>query len=175
MKERNEKRDANRDPITGEPGSHPVGVGAGTTAGAIAGAAAGAVAGPAGAVAGAVLGGVAGGFGGKAAAEWVNPSVEEKYWRENYRSRPYVDEDDSFDSYAPAYETGYLGFAKYGPEGKSYDEVESELREDYENQGDDLDLTWEDARGATRDAWSRAEMNAPKPQPTVDRASRQRS
>ena len=33
--DRNEKgtRDANRDPLTGEPGAHPVGVGIGTAAG----------------------------------------------------------------------------------------------------------------------------------------------
>ena len=63
--ERNEKepRDANRDPITGAPGAHPVGVGLGTAAGGMAaGAAAGAVGGPAGAVAGAVVGGIVAGW-----------------------------------------------------------------------------------------------------------------
>jgi hypothetical protein len=44
-----ESKDANRDPITGAPGSHPVGTGLGAAAGGMAaGAAAGSVAGPAG-------------------------------------------------------------------------------------------------------------------------------
>src|SRR4051794_32509382 len=54
-------RDSNQDPITGEPGAHPVGVGVGTAAGgAAAGALGGAAAGPVGAVVGAVAGGLAG-------------------------------------------------------------------------------------------------------------------
>ena len=58
--------DANPDPITGEKGAHPIGVGIGTAAGgAAAGAAAGMAAGPVGAVAGAVVGGIAGGLAGK--------------------------------------------------------------------------------------------------------------
>ena len=52
--------DANRDPITGAPGSHPVGTGMGAAAGGAAGAAAGTiVAGPVGTVVGAVVGAVA--------------------------------------------------------------------------------------------------------------------
>jgi phage tail tape-measure protein len=51
-----EKEDANRDPITGASGSHPVGTGIGATGGAIAGAAIGTVAGPIGAAVGLVAG-----------------------------------------------------------------------------------------------------------------------
>ena len=42
----NETRDMNRDPITGEPGSHPVGTGVGAAGGAAAGAVVGSVFGP---------------------------------------------------------------------------------------------------------------------------------
>src|SRR5687768_6817048 len=84
--------DRNEDPITGEPGSHPVGTGLGAAVGgAAAGAAAGAVGGPVGAVVGAVAGGVAGGLGGKALAENIDPTVESEYWRSNYSTRPYAD------------------------------------------------------------------------------------
>src|SRR6266404_5573484 len=92
----------NRDPITGEKGAHPVGVGVGTAVGggvaggaigsaaaALAGAtAAGAAAGPIGAVVGAVAGGIVGALAGKEVAEIANPTVEDRYWEENYRSRP---------------------------------------------------------------------------------------
>ena len=92
--ERNEKepRDANRDPITGAPGAHPVGVGLGTAAGGMAaGAAAGAVGGPAGAVAGAVVGGIVGGLAGKAAGEALDPTAEDAYWRDNHKSQSHYD------------------------------------------------------------------------------------
>jgi len=65
--ERNENDLAHRDPITGAPGSHPVGTGVGAAAGGVAaGAAVGAVAGPVGAVVGAAIGAVVGGLAGKA-------------------------------------------------------------------------------------------------------------
>src|SRR2546426_3175125 len=67
-----------RDPITHAPGAHPVGVGAGAASAGAAGAALGAaVGGPIGAVVGAAVGAVAGGLGGKAAAEAVNPTIED--------------------------------------------------------------------------------------------------
>ena len=66
----------NRDPITGEPGAHPVGTAVGATAGAVAaGAAVGSVAGPVGTVVGAAIGAVAGGAAGKGVAETVDPTV----------------------------------------------------------------------------------------------------
>ena len=56
------------DPITGEPGAHPVAVGAGALGGAGAGALVGAFAGPIGAVIGAAIGAIAGGVVGHEAA-----------------------------------------------------------------------------------------------------------
>ena len=73
-------KDANRDPITGEPGAHPVGTGIGAAVGgAAAGAAAGTIAGPVGTAVGAAMGAFVGGLAGKAAAETIDPTVEEEY------------------------------------------------------------------------------------------------
>ena len=52
--------DANRDPLTGAPGSHPVGTATGAVAGGAAGAAVGSAAGPVGTVVGAAVGAVVG-------------------------------------------------------------------------------------------------------------------
>jgi len=72
----------NRDPLTGTPGAHPLGTTAGATSGAVAGGVAGlAVGGPVGGVIGITVGAVAGGLAGKSAAEMVNPTAEEEYWR----------------------------------------------------------------------------------------------
>src|SRR5215208_8342154 len=108
-----EDKDLNRDPITDEPGSHPVGTGVGATGGAVAGAAAGAVGGPAGVAVGGVVGAVVGGLAGKAAAEAINPTAEEAHWRENYTREPYYQQGRSFDDYAPAYRLGWTGRTRY--------------------------------------------------------------
>lgn len=65
---------ANPDPITDEPSSHPAGTGFGGLAGAVAGSAIGAIGGPPGMLAGGVLGAVAGALGGHRASEAIRPS-----------------------------------------------------------------------------------------------------
>ena len=90
-RKRTQEDTEHRDPITKTPGAHPVGVGAGAAGAGAAGAAiGGAVGGPLGAVVGAAVGAFAGGLGGKAAAESVNPTLENTWWRENYATRPYA-------------------------------------------------------------------------------------
>mgnify|MGYP001178243808 CR=1 FL=1 len=146
---------ANRDPITGAPGSHPVGTGVGAAAGGIAaGAAAGAFAGPVGAVVGAAVGAVVGGLAGKAVAENIDPTVEDAYWRESYTTRPYVPADASYDEYGPAYRYGVDNFVRYG--GGEFDAREPELVRDWDQARGTSRLEWSDARPAARDSWQRA-------------------
>ena len=155
-----DKRDANRDPITGEPGAHPVGAGVGAAlGGAAAGAAAGAVAGPVGAAVGAIAGGVAGGLAGKATAEHFDPTVEDAYWRENYAKRPYYSKDVKYDTYAPAYRYGWESRSRYA--NRRYDEAEADLRRDWEKSKTNAGLGWDKAKHAVRDAWERLEGRAP--------------
>ncbi len=145
---------ANRDPITGAPGAHPVGTGMGAAAGGAAGAAAGTVvAGPIGTLVGAAVGAIAGGLAGKGVAEMVDPTVEDAYWRENHVKQPYYSSDRAYDAYAPAYRTGYEGRAKY--DGRKFDEVESDLQSDYKRHNGKLD--WVDVKDATRNAWNRVD------------------
>jgi hypothetical protein len=147
-------RDANRDPITGAPGSHPIGTGVGAVAGgAMAGAATGTVAGPVGTVIGAAVGAVVGGLAGKAVAEQIDPTVEDGYWRENYTNRPYVEPGSSYDDYGPAYGYGVSEYSRYP--GRTFDEVESELATGWYAGRGNSTLEWERAKGATRDAWQR--------------------
>lgn len=147
-------RDANRDPITGAPGAHPVGTGVGAAAGGVmAGAVAGSVAGPVGTVIGAAVGAVVGGLAGKAVAETIDPTVENEYWRENYVSRPYVESGASYDDYGPAYGYGVSQYTRYP--GRTFDEVESELATGWHAGRGSSTLEWERARSATRDAWQR--------------------
>jgi hypothetical protein len=150
--------DSNPDPITGAPGAHPVGTGLGAAAGgAAAGAAVGSVAGPVGTVAGIAAGAVVGGLAGKGIAEKIDPTVEDAYWRENYRNREYVRPNAEYESYQPAYRAGYEGYGRHA--GKRYEEVEPELRREYEARCGEEGLAWEDVSPATRDAWDRLDRN----------------
>jgi hypothetical protein len=159
--------DANRDPISGTPGSHPVGTGIGAAAGgtgaALAGAAIGAaISGPAapiGGAIGAVVGAVAGGLAGKGVAESVNPTDEDAYWRNEYKNRPYYESGYTYDEYAPAYRYGWESRSKY--EGRKFDEVESDLGRDWDRAKGRSNLGWEKAKAATRDAWHRVERAIP--------------
>jgi len=156
-----EDRDLNRDPLSGEPGAHPVGTGVGAAlggaaagaAGAAIGAASGAVGGPIGAIVGAVAGAVGGGLAGKAVAEDIDPTAEEAYWRENHASRPYASKDATFETYAPAYRYGWESRSRYA--GRQFDDVETELQTDWEKSNAKTGLRWERARLAARDAWQR--------------------
>jgi hypothetical protein len=157
--EDNRDKDTNPDPITGAPGSHPVGVGVGAAGAGAAGAAVGtAVGGPVGGAVGAVIGAVAGGLAGKAVGEAVDPTVEDAYWREHHRDQPFA-KDRSYDDYAPAYRVGYEGYR----EGARYEDIEDDLRSKYEitsapipeTAGTRARLRWEEARQATRAAWDR--------------------
>ena len=70
--------DLNADPITGEPGSHPVETGIAGTGGAVIGAAIGAIGGPLGMVIGGAMGAMAGGLAGSAAGEAIDPVGRER-------------------------------------------------------------------------------------------------
>ena len=149
-----EAKDANRDPITGEPGAHPVGTGLGAAAGGIAaGAAVGTVAGPIGTAVGAAVGAVVGGLAGKAAGEAIDPTVEDAYWRENYVHEPYYEKGTSYDDYAPAYRTGYEGRSKFS--GRSFKDVERDLESNYNQNKGASKLRWENAKAAVHAAWHR--------------------
>jgi uncharacterized protein (TIGR02284 family) len=148
-----EDKDMNRDPVTGEIGSHPVGTGVGAVGGAAAGAAAGAVGGPAGMVVGGVVGAVVGGLAGHAAAEAIDPTAEEKHWRENYDREPYYEQGRSFDDYAPAYRMGVTGRTQYD----SWDTAEPQMRNEWERSRGTSSLDWDQAQPASRAAWSRVD------------------
>jgi hypothetical protein len=140
---------------------HPVGSGVGAAAGAATGAAVGtAVGGPVGTLVGAAVGAVAGGLVGHGIAEGINPTEEDAYWRENYRTRPYASANRSYEDYQPAYRYGWESRARYG--NRKWDEVEPELGRNWNdyNRGA-ARQTWDEAKLATKDAWHRVERAIP--------------
>lgn len=143
----------NADPVTGEPGAHPVGTGVGAATGGTVGAViGGAVGGPLGAMVGAAVGGVAGGLAGKGISESVNPTEEDAFWRDHYSTRPYAS-GRSYDQLQPAYRYGWEARTRY--EDRNWNDVEGDLERDWTQRHGSSGLAWNDARYATRDAWDR--------------------
>jgi len=144
----------NPDPITDQPGSHPVETGIGAAVGgAASGMAVGAVAGPVGAAIGAAAGAIAGGLAGKGVGELIDPTTEDNWLRENFSSRPYVQKGETFDRYESAYRYGGQSEAQY--RGKSFQDVESDLARGWEKMKDKAGMGWDRARDAVRDAYDR--------------------
>jgi phage tail tape-measure protein len=147
---------ANRDPITEEPGSHPVGTGVGAAGGAAAGAAVGgAVGGPVGAVVGGAVGAVAGGAAGHAAGEAVNPTVEADYWRQNYNKRPYYTTGKAYSEYEPAYRYGWESATRPEFRNRPFTEVERDLEKGWDKAKGATKQSWYEVKDATRDAYDR--------------------
>ena len=159
-----EDKDLNRDPITDEPGAHPVGTGVGAAGGAVAGAAAGSLGGPIGAAIGGVVGAVVGGLAGKAAAESVNPTAEEAHWRKNYNREPYYERGRSFDDYGPAYRLGLTSRTRY----QDWDSAEPNLESEWESVRESSSLSWSQARPASRAAWERVDFKRRGGMPGMD-------
>ena len=149
-----EERDMNRDPITDEPGAHPVGTGIGATGGAVAGATMGSIGGPVGAAIGGIVGAVVGGLAGKAAGEAVNPTAEEAYWRENYVKEPYYNTSHGYEDYAPAYRLGLTGRTRYN---EDWSTAEPKLASEWEEARAGSALSWPEAQPASRAAWNRVD------------------
>jgi len=144
----------NPDPITDQPGSHPIETGIGAAVGgAVTGLAVGAAVGPVGAAVGAAVGAVAGGLAGKGIGEVIDPTTEDNWLRDNFEQRPYVKKGETFDTYHSAYRYG--GEAESRHQGRSFDEVENDLKRDWGTAKDHGGLSWNHAREAVKDAYDR--------------------
>jgi hypothetical protein len=80
---------------------------------------------------------------------------EDRFWRENYRSRPYASEGRNYEELRPAYRFGTEAANRH--QGQDWSEAEPELRQDwerYEHRGESRS-TWDQVKDAARDAWDR--------------------
>lgn len=150
-----DNNDLNRDPVTGEPGSHPVGTAAGGVGGAAIGATIGAIGGPLGSLIGGAIGAVVGGKAGHEAAEGIDPTGEDTYWRDSHTTSTYYNKDYTYENdYQPAYAVGYANRAKYDTNTR-FEDVETDLERSWNEVKGESRMLWSDARNAARDAWYR--------------------
>jgi uncharacterized protein (TIGR02271 family) len=150
----------NPDPLTDQPGSHPVETGVGAVLGGVAsGLAVGAVAGPVGAVIGAIAGGAAaGGLAGKGIGELIDPTTQDNWLREYSETSASTRADGTrftADEYRPAYTYGMTSAADSGYAGRRFEDVEPELRTRYESDKSNQSMPWNSVSGAVRDAYDR--------------------
>lgn len=111
---------------------------------------------------GGAVGAVVGGLVGKGAAEVVNPTEEEAYWRANSLNTVYYAEtrshypDLEYDrDYQNAYRVGYENRPHYDAHTR-FEDVEPDLKSKWEQIKGSSRLTWEQAKFAVKDAWDRA-------------------
>ena len=78
--------------------------------------------------------------------------ADDGYWRKNSSSRPDVKSHSSYDDYGPAYRCEE-SFGRSN--GRSFDEVEADLGQDWQRAKGSSKLSFENAKDATRDAWTR--------------------
>ena len=141
--------------LSGEPDSNLTAVGAGAIAGAATGAAVGgALGGPVGAAIGAAAGSIAGGAAADQIQDELDPKLEEVYWQENYKHRPYYKPGDPYETYLPAYRFGWKAASSRDYGDKDFEALEPELKKRWETEhpksGD-----WESVRNIVRDAFIR--------------------
>jgi phage tail tape-measure protein len=145
--------DRNADPITDAPGSHPIETGIGAAvAGAASGMAAGAVAGPAAAAVGVAIGAVVGAYAGKGVGELIDPTTDDNWLRDHFKSRPYAEEGDIYEDFQKAFRFGALAEAKYGDAGIHL--MDEQLASEWEASKDSA-MPWSKAKGAVQDAYDR--------------------
>ena len=104
------------------------------------------------------VGGAAGGLAGHGIAAAIDPAVEDAYWRDNYRSRPYVRAERRLHDYQDAYRYGWesranvaaLGRHRGGISSDGWDKAKAKSR-----------LGWIEAKDAVRDGWHRVERRCP--------------
>ena len=145
----------NADPITNAAGAHPIETGIGAAVGGVAsGMAVGMVAGPVGAAIGAVVGAVAGGYAGKGVGELIDPTTEDNWLRDEFPKRPYVRQGQTFEEYTPVYQFG--GRSEANHTGRSFDEVEVDVKKEYELSGHNKTMPWGTAKPAVSDAYNRS-------------------
>jgi hypothetical protein len=87
-------------------------------------------------------------------SDWT---TEESYWRDNYKTRPYVESNRDYDYYRPGYRFGYDSAGRY--EGKNWNDVESDLEREWDGYEHRGQTTWQQVKSAVRDAWDRVTGN----------------
>ena len=131
-----------------------VGEAAGGISGGLAGAAIGSIGGPIGVLVGGLAGVVGGWWAGRSIAEAAKDYGEEHdtYYRTHYETRPLGDR--RYDDVRPAYQLGHLASRNPDYRGRSFDEVETDLRRGWSDDIGARHGDWASVRGYAREGYA---------------------
>ncbi|HEX6053212.1 MAG TPA: hypothetical protein VFZ21_28285 [Gemmatimonadaceae bacterium] len=134
-----------------------VGEAAGGISGGLAGAAIGSIGGPIGTLIGGLAGVVGGWWAGRSIAEAAKDYGDEddSYYRTHYETGDSRLADRSYDDVRPAYQLGHLASRNPDYRGRSFDEVETDLRRGWSDDIGTRHGDWASVRGYAREAYSR--------------------
>ena len=138
---------------------HVLGMSLGAVGGMAVGAVLGSVGGPPGMAVGAVTGAMAGGLGGEAFAELIDVAFDDQDWKQHSESHGYLPAD--CEQYRSAYQLGWLARRRFGDQ--PFDEVEAQIRTEWDYQQASARLPWDQVQQAAREAWNTAPSLMPPP------------
>lgn len=134
-----------------------VGEAAGGVSGVVVGAAIGSLAGPIGTVVGGIAGAVGGWWAGRAVADAAQQYTlgDEAVYRNHYDNSPVRLADRNFDAVSPAFRLGHIAARNPDYRGRSFVDVEPDLRRGWDATASKTHGEWEAVRGYVNDAYDR--------------------
>ena len=81
---------------------------------------------------------------------------QDRYWQSNYSTRPYAS-GRTYEDLRGGYRYGYDAAQRY--QGRSWDDIESDLSRDWNSYEYRGQSTWESIKDAVRDGWARLTGN----------------
>jgi hypothetical protein len=134
-----------------------VGEAVGGVSGIVAGAAIGSAGGPIGTIIGGIAGAVGGWWAGRAVADATHQFThdDDSYFQESYEKRSDRLADRSYDDVRPAYQLGHIASLNPDYNGRTFDEVETDLQKGWGNDLRARHGDWNSVRPYAEEAYSR--------------------
>lgn len=84
---------------------------------------------------------------------------ERAHWKQQFEKEPYYESGHAFSDYDPAYRVGAEARERYA--GKRFEQIESNLQNEWEEAKGSARIGWDKAKQAVRAAWDRVEHAMP--------------
>jgi hypothetical protein len=149
-----------------------VGEAAGGVSGVVVGAAIGSIGGPLGAIVGGIAGAAGGWWAGRAVADAAQEYSlgDDAVYRNHFENSPDRVADREYETVSPAYQVGHIAARNPEYNGRSFDEIEPDLRRGWISVATNTHGDWNSVRGYARDAYDRS-RSASERQQLRDRAN----
>ena len=142
----------------GDEPADEVGEAVGGISGVLTGAALGSLGGPLGTIIGGIAGAVSGWWAGRAISESAyHATHDDEFYRGHHAG---AGSERSYDDVRPAYQLGHVAGRNPDYHGRTFDEVENDLRHGWSDDVSTRHGSWDQVRGYARDAFTRSRSSA---------------